>query len=269
MSNNIKTSNRKRSFMLFCLVCILCTITYFAGALTITPTDNQELLLAKDQIIVQLNDKYEKLSNEHKKSQELINATTSEVKRLTQELKEYRNRENTELIFNEANNNLGIAIVSDHIQANESFSALAYCDSDGKYRNGYGTLANMITYKVGDTVKLRNCKGKVETVTATKDNQVLPERVISEEEALERKEAHLIKHVFPYLYGKHFRSQEEFIVATDVIYNRGIAQSKALFNPDGTINCKSLYNYMDHSKRAYQQVMRKRYAKNYALCIQS
>lgn len=269
MSNNIKTSNRRgRIFWLICLVCILCTSTYFAGTLSANPVNSQDLLAAKDQVIVQLNDKYEKLSHEHKKSQELINATTSEVKRLTQELKEYRNRENAELIFNEANNNLGIAIVSDHIKANESFSAMAYCDSDGKYRNGYGTLATMIKYKAGQTVKLRNCKGKVVTVTA-KEGEVLPEASISEEEALERKEAHLIKHVFPYLYGKHFRSQEEFIVATDVIYNRGIAQSKSLFNSDGTINCKSLYNYMDHSKKAYQQIMRKRYAKNYALCIQS
>jgi GH24 family phage-related lysozyme (muramidase) len=229
---------------------------------------NQDILRAKDQIIVQLNDRYEKLSNEHKKSQELINATTSEVKRLTQELKEYRNRENSELIFNEANTTLGTALVSDHIKANESFSSMPYCDSDGKYRNGYGTLAVMVKYKAGQTVKLRNCKGKVVTVTA-KEGEVLPEAKISEEEALSRKEAHLIKHVFPYLYGKHFRSPEEFIVATDVIYNRGIAQSKSLFNSDGTINCKSLYNYMDHSKQAYQQVMRKRYAKNYALCIQS
>jgi len=270
MSKNIKTRSRGyRLFWLICSVCILCTSTYFAGMLSGASNNNMELLSAKDAIIVQLNNKYEKLVNEHKKSQELINATTTEVKRLTQELKEYKNQENSELIFNEANTNLGVSIVSDHIKANESFSAMAYCDSDGKYRNGYGTLANMITYKVGDTVKLRNCKGKIETVTATKGNQVLPERSISEEKALERKEAHLIKHVFPYLYGKHFRSPEEFIVATDVIYNRGIAQSKSLFNSDGTINCKSLYNYMDHSKKAYQQVMRKRYAKNYALCIQS
>lgn len=269
MSKNIKTSNRKhRRFWLVCLVCILCTSTYFAGTLSGTQTGSSDLLFAKDKIIVQLNDKYEKLLHEHKKSQELINATTNEVKRLTQELKEYKNSENTELIFNEANNNLGIAIVSDHIKANESFSSMPYCDSDGKYRNGYGTLANMVKYKKGQTVKLRNCKGKVVTVTA-KEGEVLPESNISEEVALERKEAHLIKHVFPYLYGKHFRSQEEFIVATDVIYNRGIAQSKSLFNSDGTINCKSLYGYMDHSKKAYQQVMRKRYAKNYALCIQS
>ena len=268
MSNNIKTNKNSRLFRLAGLICILCTAAYFAGILTRGPTDSSRLLAAKDEVIVQLNDKYEKLSNEHKKSQELINATTKEVKRLTQELKEYKNSENTELIFNEANNNLGIAIVSDHIKANESFSSMPYCDSDGKYRNGYGTEANMVKYKAGQTVKLRNCKGKVVTITA-KAGEVLPEAYISEEIALERKEAHLIKHVFPYLYGKHFRSQEEFIVATDVIYNRGIAQSKTLFNSDGTINCKSLYNYMDHSKQAYQQVMRKRYAKNYALCIQS
>lgn len=265
--SNLKTRSVIKKLSWLCTTCILCLITYFAG--TTNRVDNTSVLKAKDQIIVELNQKYEKLSNEHKKSQELINAITSEIKRLTQELNEYKKTETSELIFNESNTSLGIEIVSDHIKANESFSAMAYCDSDGKYRNGYGTLAKMITYKVGDTVKLRNCKGKVETVTVTKGNQVLPERSISEEEALERKEAHLIKHVFPYLYGKHFRSPEEFIVATDVIYNRGIAQCKSLFNADGTINCKSLYNYMDHSKKAYQNIMRKRYAKNYALCIQS
>lgn len=264
--SNLKTKAWQRLSWL-CLVCGLCVMTYFAG--TASRVDNSNLIKAKDQIIVELNQKYEKLSNEHKKSQELINAITSEIKRLTQELNEYKKTETSELIFNESNTNLGITIVSDHIKANESFSAMSYCDSDGKYRNGYGTLSKMLTYKVGGTVKVRNCKGKIVTLTATKDNKVLPEGPISEEEALERKEAHLIKHVFPYLYGKHFRSPEEFIVATDVIYNRGIAQSKSLFNSDGTINCKSLYNYMDHSKQAYQKIMRKRYAKNYALCIQS
>lgn len=265
MSKN--TSKRGRRFWFFCLICILCTSTFFIGR--VSRLSDQDILKAKDQVIVELNDRYEKLSNEHKKSQELINATTKEVKRLAQELKEYKNDTDSELVFNEANNKLGIAIVSDHIKANESFSATPYCDSDGRYRNGYGTLAEIIKYEVGQTVKVRNCKGKIVTLTATKDDNKLPEANITEEEALERKEAHLIKHVFPYLYGKHFRSQEEFIVATDVIYNRGIAQSKSLFNSDGTINCKSLYNYMDHSKQAYQKIMRQRYAKNYALCIQS
>lgn len=254
-------------FWRFCIICGLCVGSYIMGLNT--KYDKSDVIKAKDEIIVNLNQKYENLSKEHTKSQELINAITKEIKRLTQELNEYKNTEKSELIFNENNTSLGIAIVSDHIKANESFSAISYCDSDNKYRNGYGTLSKMITYKIGDTVKLRNCKGKVVTVTASKGNQLLPERSITEEEALSRKEAHLIKHVFPYLYGKHFRSPEEFIVATDVIYNRGIAQSKTLFNSDGTINCKSLYNYMDHSKKAYQQVMRKRYAKNYALCIQS
>lgn len=262
-----KTNSVLRKFLRLFLICGLCTTSYFVGK-TFNKT-NINIIENKDQIIFELNEKYEKLSNEHKKSQELILATTKEIKRLTQELNEYRKTENSELIFNESNTNLGIAIVSDYIKANESFSAIPYCDSDGKYRNGYGTLANVVSYKVGQIVKVRNCKGKTITLTATKNNNKLPEAKISEQEALERKEAHLIKHVFPYLYGKHFRSQEEFIVATDVIYNRGIAQSKSLFNSDGTINCKSLYSYMDHSKKAYQKAMRKRYAKNYALCIQS
>lgn len=256
-----------RIFSFYFMICIFCLISFFIGCNYTQSKD--KTIQAKNEIIAELNVKYNNLSKEHKKSQELINATTEEIKRLTQELKEYKKTSDSELVFNENNNSLGLTIVSDHIKANESFSAISYCDSDGKYRNGYGTLSNMITYKVGDTVKLRNCKGKIETVTATRGNQVLPERAISEEEALARKESHLIKHVFPYLYGKRFRSAEEFIVATDVIYNRGIAQSKNLFNSDGTINCKSLYNYMDHSKKDYQQIMRKRYAKNYALCIQS
>ena len=266
---NTQSNKRKmlNSFWRFCIMCGLCILCYYVGLNS--KTNQSDVIKAKDEIIVNLNTKYENLSKEHKKSQELINAITKEIKRLTQELNEYKNTENSELIFNENNTNLGIAIVSDHIKANESFSAMSYCDSDGKYRNGYGTLSNMINYKVGQTVTVRNCKGKIVTLTATKNNYRLPEGNITEEEALERKEAHLIKYVFPYLYGKHFRSPEEFIVATDVIYNRGIAQSKSLFNTDGTINCKSLYGYMDHSKQAYQQVMRKRYAKNYALCIQS
>ena len=270
MSNLLQINPKKRNmFIRFCLILGLCIGTYYLGTQSKNNPNMSNLLNAKDEIIFELNNKYNKLAIEHEKSQALIKATTDEVKRLAQELKEYKNNPQVELIFNESNNNLGVAIVSDHIKANEAFSSMAYCDSDDKYRNGYGTLATMITYKVGDTVKLRNCKGKVEVVTATKNNQILPERFISEEEALERKKAHLIKHVFPYLYGKRFTSPEEFIVATDVIYNRGIAHSKSLFNSDGTINCKSLYNYMDHSKKAYQRAMRKRYAKNYALCIQS
>lgn len=264
MRNELK--GKKKGIFSFCLVCALCAITYFAGY---NSGQNTNIIQSKNETISELNVKYNKLLTEHKKSQELINATTNEIKRLTQELKEYKNTSDSELVFNENNNRLGLTIVSDHIKANESFSSTPYCDSDGKYRNGYGTLAKMITYKIGDTVKVRDCKGKNSTLTASKGNQVLPERRISEEEALKRKEEHIIKYVFPYLYGKHFRSAEEFIVATDVIYNRGIAQSKSLFNADGTINCKGLYNYMGHSKKAYQQVMIKRYAKNYALCIQS
>lgn len=263
---NTKANSIKHKSILFFVICGLCVLSYIVGC---NHNQNSNVIKAKNEIITELNIKYDKLVKEHKKSQELINATTNEIKRLTQELKEFKNTDDSVLIFNENNNSLGLAIVSDHIKVNESFSSTPYCDSDGKYRNGYGTEAKFLTYKIGDTVKVRNCKGKTVILTATKGNQKLPERKISEAEALSRKEAHLIKYVFPYLYGKHFRSPEEFIVATDVIYNRGIANSKALFNSDGTINCKSLYNYMDHSKKAYQQIMRKRYAKNYALCIQS
>lgn len=264
MRNELKS--KKRGILSFCLICVLCSFTYYMGY---NSNQSTNILKLKNETISELNLKYNNLLIEHKKSQELIKATTTEIKRLTQELREYKNLDNSELIFSEKNNSLGLALVSDHIKQNESFSSMPYCDSDGKYRNGYGTEAKMLTYKIGDTVKVRNCKGKIVNVTASKGNQVLPERTISEEEALSRKEDHIIKYVFPYLYGKHFRSQEEFIVATDVIYNRGIAQSKTLFDIDGTINCKSLYNYMGHSKKAYQQVMIKRYAKNYALCIQS
>lgn len=254
-------------FWRFCMVCGLCMSSYCLG---LQRHENESALIkAKNEIIVDLNRKYDMLSKEHKKSQELVTAITAEIKRLTQELNEYKNVEKTELIFNENSHQLGIALVSDHIKTNEAFSSIAYCDSDGKYRNGYGTEAKLVTYKIGDSVKVRDCKGKLVSLVASQGKQRLPERSISEQEALQRKETHIIKYVFPYLYGKHFRSSEEFIVATDVIYNRGITQSKALFNSDGTINCKSLYNYMDHSKESYQQAMRKRYAKNYALCIQS
>ena len=269
MKNTITQPRKKKRVFSFCKIGILSIILYLIGfGYVSSSTTATTITESKDQIIIELNAKYNKLLAEHAKSQELVKATTEEVKRLTQELKEFKENK-LEDTFSEKSNKLGLAIVSDHIKENESFSSFAYCDSDGKYRNGYGTLANMIKYKAGDTVKLRNCKGKVETVTVKNDDEVLPEKFISEETALERKEAHIIKYVFPYLYGKTFRSPEEFIVATDVIYNRGIAQSKNLFNADGTINCKSLYGYMDHSKKAYQQIMRKRYAKNYALCIQS
>ena len=267
--SNAQSNKRKalNVFWRFCITCGLCILCYYIGLNS--KTNQSDIIKAKDEVIVNLNTKYEDLSKEYKKSQELINAITKEIKRLTQELNEYKNTKTSELIFNENDINLGITIVSDHIKANESFSAMSYCDSDSKYRNGYGTLSNVVNYEVGQSVKVRNCKGKIITLTATENNHKLPEGNITEEEALERKKAHLIKYVFPYLYGKRFRSPEEFIVATDVIYNRGIAHSKSLFNSDGTINCKSLYNYMDHSKKAYQRAMRKRYAKNYALCIQS
>lgn len=261
------TSYKKKGIFSFCMqsiVILLCAVVLELGLNSMKTTNLEN----KNNIVAEITAKYEKLVVEHKKSQELVKATTEEVKRLTQELKEYKTN-NLEVVFSEKSNKLGLEIVSDHIKENESFSDISYCDSDGKYRNGYGTLSKMLTYKVGDTVKLRDCKGKIVTVTATKGNQVLPERKITVDEALARKEDHIIKNVFPYLYGKTFRSPEEFIVATDVIYNRGIALSKNLFNSDGTINCKSLYNYMDHSKDSYKSIMRKRYAKNYALCIQS
>lgn len=261
-----KTNHIKYNIFRIFIICGLCIMSYFLGY---NYNKNTNVKESKDQIIMELNTKYNQLQKEHKKSQDLIDAITSEIKRLTQELKEYKNVKNSELIFDEKNNSLGLAMVSDHIKTNEAFSSRAYCDSDGKYRNGYGTLAKIVKYNIGDTVEVRDCKGKITNLIASEKNQYLPESKISEAEALSRKEAHLIKHVFPYLYGKRFRSTEEFIVATDVIYNRGIAQSKELFNTDGTINCKSLYKYMDHSKAKYQQTIRKRYAKNYALCIQS
>lgn len=243
---------------------ILCIGSYLFGTYT-----NSNISMTNDQQIVKLNKNYEKLVVENQKNQELVKATTEEIKRLTQELKNYKANEKLQNKFTEKSNEIALEVVSDHIKANESFSAMAYCDSDGRYRNGYGTLAVFKEYKVGETVQVRDCKGKIATLVATEKMQLLPEGIITEQEALERKEMHLIKHVFPYLYGKTFRSQEEFIVATDVIYNRGIAQSRNLFNADGTINCKSLYSYMTHSKKAYQKIMQKRYAKNYALCIQS
>ena len=232
-------------------------------------SDLNKVIESKNEIIAEQTLKYNNLLSEHQKSQALIQATTDEVKRLSNELKEYKNISNQELIFTEETTDLGLDIVSDHIKANEAFSSMAYQDSDGKYHNGYGTLAKLVTYKIGDTVKVKNSKGKTITLVAEKGNQKLPERNISQEEALERKEMHLVNEVFPYLYGKKFRSQEEFIVATDVIYNRGIGNSKSLFNSNGTIDCKCLYKYMTHSKKNYQKAMQKRYAKNYALCIQS
>lgn len=271
MSNLLKANPRKKHmFIRLCLLTGLCIGAYHLGTQTKTNQDTSNVLNAKDEIIFELKDKYNTLLVEHKKSQALINTITDELKRLTQQLKEeYQKEFDSELIFDETKIDMGISIVSEHIKKNEAFSAIPYCDSDGKYRNGYGTLAKMTTYKVGDTIELRNCKGKIEIITITENNQFFPERNISEPEALHRKKNHLLTHVFPYLYNKKFRTSGEFIVATDTIYNRGIGQCKRLFNPDGTINCESLHAYMSHSQPAYQSAMEKRYTKNYALCIQS
>lgn len=255
----------------------LAKVTLIGGAICIIAqgyhsNDKLNLIIKhKDEIIAEQTQKYDLLFAEHQKSQALITATTNEVKRLSSELRMYKGTVNKEIILDNSAEtaNSALEIVSKYIQENESFSSIPYYDSDGKYRNGYGTLAKNVHYKIGDTVKVKNRKGKIITLVAKEGKNLLPERKISVKEAITRKSNHIKKEVFPYLYGKTFRSEEEFIVATDVIYNRGIGNSKALFNSDGTINCKTLYNYMTHSKKEYQKTMRNRYAKNYALCIQS
>lgn len=264
--------NKKQTFNFIIRLTIFFLIIFGAyrlGYLSRDTVEPNKIIKAKEEIITDLTKKYNNLLLENQKNQALINAITDEIKRLSHELKELNGNNSNDLIFNEKSNTLGLNIVAEHIKTNEAFSAIPYIDSDGKYRNGYGTLAKLIPYQVGESVKIRNKTNQIITIVATEENQLLPESLISEQTALKRKENHLIKHVFPYLYGKHFRSQEEFIVATDVIYNRGIKNSKQLFTSNGDINCKALYNYMNHSKKAYQKTMQKRYAKNYALCIQS
>ena len=131
MSNLLQINPKKRNtFVRFCLILGLCIGTYYLGTQSKNNPNMSNLLNAKDEIIFELNNKYNKLVIEHEKSQALIKATTDEVKRLAHELKEYKNNPQVELIFNESNNNLGVSIVSDHIKANEAFSSMAYCDSD-------------------------------------------------------------------------------------------------------------------------------------------
>lgn len=216
-------------------------------------------------------EQYEDLLSNHKKSQALINATSSEVKRLSNLLKKYNgNSEETFTLKNTPEDKAYVlALVTDYIKNNESFSDIAYCDANGTYHNGYGTRANYVYYKPGTQIKIRDCEGKIKIITATYAKKYLPEIRVSIQEALKRKEQFISKNVLPYLYNMTFRSNEELIAVVDTLYNRGITQSKELFTKDKTINCKALYLFMTHSNKLYQKAMRTRYAKNYTMCIQS
>lgn len=230
-----------------------------------TQIQRQEELLATQKT------QYEDLLVNHKKSQALITATTSEVKRLSNLLKQYsgKTEESFTMKNSDADRAYVLTLVKDYIKNNESFSDIAYCDANGTYHNGYGTLAKYVYYKPGTQIKIKDCDTKVKMITATSDNKYLPEIRVLKEEALKRKEQFITKNVLPYLYGITFRSDEEIIAVVDTIYNRGITQSKELFTPQKVINCKALYNFMTHSNKLYQKAMRNRYAKNYVTCIQS
>ena len=223
------------------------------------------------ELLTTQKQQYDDLLINHKKSQALITATTSEVKRLSNLLKQYSGKveENFTMKDTPENKAYVLTLVTDYIKNNESFSDIAYCDANGTYHNGYGTKAKFVYYKPGTQIKLRDCNGKVKMITATSTNKYLPEIRISTEEALKRKEQFISKNVLPYLYNITFRSNEEIIAVVDTLYNRGITQSKDLFTKDKTINCKALYTFMTHSNKLYQKAMRTRYAKNYAMCIQS
>ncbi len=214
---------------------------------------------------------YDKLVIENQKLEAVVRATKKEVQRLSNELKRVRGVQRRPFVVSDdpVAMDRTISLVSDHIQSNEAFSPTPYCDSDNVYHNGYGTVAKMVRYNVGETLVVKTCDGKTTTVLVTENNRVQPERTISKPAALVRKRDHLLAEVLPYLCGKRFRSNEELVVAIDTVYNRGITQSRSLFHLDGTVNCESLYGYMTHSNKKYEKGMRKRYAKNYALCIQS
>ena len=70
-------------------------------------TDLAKVVESKNEIIAEQTLKYNNLLSEHQKSQALIQATTEEVKRLSNELKEYKNISNQELIFTEETTTLG------------------------------------------------------------------------------------------------------------------------------------------------------------------
>lgn len=230
--------------------------------------NNNTILQKKETEIIQLKEDYTKLKNDYEKNLAITKAISKELKRISNELKEYTGA-SIDTVDIKTNTKEVLKVISNYIQKNESFSDIPYCDSDGKYHNGYGTVAKMINYNVGEKITVRNCLGKKETITVTSKDLYFPEASITKEEALLRKREHIKTQVFPYLYDKKFNSIEELIVATDVIYNRGIGQTKRLFTKTGTIDCKALYNYMYHSNAKYKNGIIKRYAKNYALCIQS
>lgn len=236
-----------------------------------------QCVLEKDQIVRQQEllssqqKQYDDLMANHKKGQALITATTAEVKRLSNLLKKYSGKtdESFTLTNTPENRAYVLALVTDYIKNNESFSSIAYCDANGTYHSGYGTKAKYVYYKPGTKIKLIDCSGKSVFITATASNKYLPEIRVSTQEALKRKEQYISKNVLPYLYGITFRSNEEIVAVVDTIYNRGITQSKSLFTKNKTIDCKALYGFMTHSNKKYQTAMRNRYAKNYTMCIQS
>lgn len=214
---------------------------------------------------------YNQLFSNQEKSQALITATTNEVKRLSNLLKQYtgENKQLITIMDSPEQKEYILNLVQGYIKKNESFSDISYCDANGTYHNGYGTKSKYVYYKPGTKIVLRDCHNKLVTITATNENKYLPEIRISKEEALERKKQFISKNVLPYIQGVTFRSEEEIIAVVDTLYNRGITQSKDLFTVKKTINCKALYSFMTHSNKNYQRAMRERYAKNYVTCIQS
>ena len=227
--------------------------------------------IARQQELLSSQQKqYDDLMSNHEKSQALITATASELKRLSNLLKKYSGKTDESFILTDTQKSKAhvLSLVAEYIKNNESFSSIAYCDANGTYHNGYGTKAKYVYYKPGTKIKLRDCTGKTKMITATSTNKYLPEIRVSTAEALKRKEQYISKNILPYLYGITFRSNEEMIAVVDTLYNRGITQSKGLFTKGKTVNCKALYNFMTHSNKKYQKAMRNRYAKNYAMCIQ-
>jgi len=271
---NLKKYYKKfnhKDFIVIFSICISVFITnLFNRATTPMCASERTQIEQQEKLLKTQKEQYEDLLSNHKKSQALITATTSEVKRLSNLLKQYSGKTDDSFTITntEKDRNYVLSVVADYIKANESFSSIAYCDANNTYHNGYGTKAEYVYYKQGTQIRLRDCTGKIVTITATEKNKYLPEIKITVQEALNRKKQHIAKSVIPYLYGITFRSDEELIAVVDTIYNRGITQSKDLFTKYKTVNCKALYTFMTHSNKLYQKAMRNRYAKNYAMCIQ-
>ena len=270
--NIVDSAKKSTAYNIIDNLAKLVAVGLIIGAFGWSFQSNEKLNLIikqQEQELAQKDIKYNSLMEEHRKTQALVTATTAEIRRLSTELRVHRGNINSSIIIDGTMESFDhmLTVVSDHIRRNEAFSAFPYCDANGRFHNGYGTRAVLHRNKVGAKIRVRGCDGNMTYLVATERNNMLPERNITQEEALRRKTEHIRREIFPHLIGKTFRSDEELIVVVDSFFNRGSQGSRNLFNKDGSVNCQTLLRYMNHSQARFQRVMINRYAQNYALCI--